>query len=113
MREERRFVAKEIAILRRKSRMTQAELSAELGYARPTISSWERGNDLPGRDALAALAKLFDVSPDTFNPNSLDARSVSKQGELVTDPEELALLKRWRLLTRKERIVAVKVLGLL
>lgn len=42
--------------------LTMVELAALLEVSQPAISQWETGKEPPGRENLAKLAKVFDVS---------------------------------------------------
>lgn len=63
-----------IAALRKKSGMSQEELAARLYVSRDLISKWETGKRRPDRTALAALAAVFEVDVNDFEP--LDRRLI-------------------------------------
>lgn len=50
--------------LRKKKGMSQAELSAELGIAQPTLSGYETESTQPDIDMLRKIAACFHVSMD-------------------------------------------------
>ena len=50
--------------LRREKGITQTELASQIGVGRAAIANWETGVRTPGNDAITALCRLFDVSPD-------------------------------------------------
>lgn len=58
------YIGENIKNLRRQKDVTQEELSAYLNVSFQTISKWERGENLPDINMLAALANYFDVSTD-------------------------------------------------
>lgn len=59
-------IAKNIATLRRRDKLTQAQLAEKLNYSDKSISKWERGEGLPDITVLVALAGLFHVSLDAL-----------------------------------------------
>ena len=59
-------IARNIAALRRQSKMTQAQLAEKLNYSDKSVSKWERGEGLPDITVLVALAGLFHVSLDAL-----------------------------------------------
>lgn len=62
----KRNVAKNITNLRKKNKMTQAELAEKINYSDKAISKWERGEAVPDIDTLYLLAQLFGVKIDYF-----------------------------------------------
>ena len=50
--------------LRKKSRLTQQQLSNMLGVQRPTYSRYENNERQPDNETLKKLADIFDVSVD-------------------------------------------------
>ena len=55
------IISKNIAQLRKKEGMTQAELAERLFYSDKAISKWERGDSLPDAEMLYRLAEIFHV----------------------------------------------------
>lgn len=51
-----------IAILRKKTGMTQEQLGKKLGVTNKTVSRWENGNYMPDVEMLSLLSKEFGVS---------------------------------------------------
>lgn len=95
--------------LRKRAELTQQELAAEIGIARSTLASIETGSDLPGRETLLALADFFQVPVDQLRSRTGRERRPS-EGELVKDPDELALLRYWRGLTDDQKVLVTKLL---
>lgn len=56
--------AKNIAELRARHKMTQAQLAAVLNYSDKAISKWERGEALPDVTVVKQIADTFGVSVD-------------------------------------------------
>jgi transcriptional regulator with XRE-family HTH domain len=58
------IVAKNIAALRTRSRLTQFELGEKLSYSDKAISKWERAEAVPDAYVLKQMSELFSVSVD-------------------------------------------------
>lgn len=50
--------------LRKKNKLTQAQVSETLDVSRQAISNWETGAVLPSTDNLLALSRLYQVPVD-------------------------------------------------
>lgn len=50
--------------LRMKKGLTQGQLAKAAGVSPGNVGDWETGKSKPGYNALAALARIFDVSAD-------------------------------------------------
>ena len=50
--------------LRRERNITQTELASQIGVGRAAIANWETGTRTPRNDAVTALCRYFDVTPD-------------------------------------------------
>ena len=57
-------IAKNIKYLRKKKNVTQEELAAYLNISFQSVSKWEKGENLPDIQTLAALSNYFDVTTD-------------------------------------------------
>lgn len=55
-------IAKNIASLRKKKGMTQAELAEAINYSDKSVSKWERGDGIPDVFVISKIAELFDVT---------------------------------------------------
>ncbi len=58
------IIAKNLASLRRKNKLTQAQLAEKLNYSDKAISKWEKGESLPSVEVLHKICKLYGVSMD-------------------------------------------------
>lgn len=60
---------RKLARLRKKSKLTQIQLAAQLGVDRRTLIRWENDDGLPSKEALKWIELQNGVSPDnvTFN----------------------------------------------
>jgi transcriptional regulator with XRE-family HTH domain len=80
--ETKDIIAGNIAGLRKKKGLTQAELASQLGFTDKAVSKWERGLSLPDAPTLQELALLFGVDINylfvehAYDP--LDAESEKK-----------------------------------
>ncbi len=49
---------------RKRAKLSQEELAAQIGVSRQAVSKWELGDATPEVDKLLALARAFGVTPD-------------------------------------------------
>lgn len=86
-----------------KRKITQIELAQAIGVSNGNVGDWERGRSKPGYDALAALSRFFEISPEYLL--ELDSYSASK--ELLRDDSfsqmEIELVKRLRRLEKRDQ----------
>ena len=59
-------IGEKIKVLRKSKKITQEELSYELGVSRQTVHKWERNEARPGTDNIKSLCVFFKVSSDYF-----------------------------------------------
>ncbi len=59
-------IARNIALLRKHTGMTQAGLAEKIGYSDKSVSKWERGEGIPDVICLWQMARLFGVTVDTL-----------------------------------------------
>lgn len=52
--------------LRSQNGLTQGQLAKAAGVSPGNVGDWESGKSKPGYNALASLARIFDVSADYF-----------------------------------------------
>lgn len=90
--------------------MSADDAAEAIGISRSTLSSIENGHDLPGRDTLFAIANFYNVSTEFLITGSGPAPGHTDRGEVVYDPDELALLRYWRSLSDSERFNALMTL---
>lgn len=91
---------------RKKTGLTQEELSELIGISRAAVAKWEAGNGLPDIDNLKAVAGLLDVSIDYLldDGGSIDL-SVTKKAIDLEKYGEGKKLSRMKKVEIKERIV--------
>ena len=78
--------------LRKKNKLTQAQVSETLDVSRQAISNWETGTVLPSTDNLLALSRLYQVPLDHLLNGDTDLTPApAKEKEVdkkeVTAPE--------------------------
>ena len=80
--------------LRAKNGMTQGQLAKAAGVSPGNVGDWESGKSKPGYNALASLARIFDVSADY-----LLELSPEKKSEPPTELRDLDEIKASQRLT--------------
>ena len=55
-------LADQIALLRKKSGLSQEELGEKIGVSRQAVSKWESGKAVPELENLKELSRIFGVS---------------------------------------------------
>ena len=73
---------------RKLSRLSQVEVAKSLGISRPTYIKFEQGEAKPNEQQKAILARLFDVSHDTFEKNAVEMKKISDHVEIREIPKE-------------------------
>jgi len=61
MNELNSVIAKNLAILRKKSQLTQLQLAEKLNYSDKAVSKWEKGDCVPNVYVLMSLAEFYGV----------------------------------------------------
>lgn len=84
--------------LRKKNKLTQAQVSETLDVSRQAISNWETGAVLPSTDNLKALSRLYQVPADSLLNDDTDlfAGSVEKTAENSNTNSKFSILKKRR-----------------
>lgn len=74
-----------IAVFRKQSGMTQAELAEKLNYSDKAISKWERGESIPDVLTMMALAEQFEVQVQELlrDPNALPENPTNLEKAMV------------------------------
>lgn len=60
------IIGKNLQILRKKNKLTQAELGEKLNYSDKAVSKWEKGESLPPVEVFYKISRLYDVSLDNI-----------------------------------------------
>lgn len=63
-------LAEHLKTLRKKSKMTQAQVAKAIEISQQGYAYWEQGKKRPSHDNLVKIAKLFNVSIDTLVSNN-------------------------------------------
>ncbi len=71
--------AQHLITLRKQAGLSQAQLGAEVGVSRQTVSKWELGSTTPELDKLIALAERFDLTLDQLVGRDINVPSHSPQ----------------------------------
>ena len=58
------IIGKKLLYLRKRNKLTQAELAEKLSYSDKAISKWEKGESLPSVEVFYKISKLYSVSLD-------------------------------------------------
>ena len=84
--------------LRKKNKLTQAQVAETLDVSRQAISNWETGAVLPFTDNLKALSRLYQVPADSLLNDDTDlfAGSVEKTSENNNTNSKFSILKKRR-----------------
>ena len=87
-------IGKNIASLRQKNNLTQAELAQKLNFTHQTVSNWERGISFPDVDSIGKLCAIFNVTSDElFGFKKIDKKSKDKSERVLlsyTDKSKVA-----------------------
>ena len=82
--------------LRKKNKLTQAQVAETLDVSRQAISNWETGAVLPSTDNLIALSRLYQVPADhllnddsDLIPVPVEEKEVDKKEEAPSESENL------------------------
>ena len=71
--------------LRKKSGMSQEELSYEVGVSRQTISKWESNSMKPNLDSIKSLSDIFKVPLDYLIKDELDSVVAADSIDTLSD----------------------------
>lgn len=83
------MLADKIRTLRKKNSLTQVDLARELDTSQQIISLWEMGRVSPDKEALVAIAKLFNVSVDYLLGNTSETKETKEEIEERTLLEDI------------------------
>ena len=60
------IIGKNLQVLRKKNKFTQAQLGERLNYSDKAVSKWEKGESLPPIDVFYKLSQIYNVSIDSI-----------------------------------------------
>lgn len=94
--------------LRKEKKITQIQLSLELGVTQETISAYEHGRHLPSVAALIKMSEIFGCSMDYIMGLSSERSLLRGDGSNVLDSQKDFLLNCYRRLgsRNKSRLLA-------
>lgn len=104
-------VAARLGELKRRNGFTIREIAEAIGSHFSTVSSWLQGKKVPRREAVVALAELFDVTPDyilgrdaLYIPTPDDVQETKE--ELANSPELALLMSTAKTATKEDILTA-------
>ena len=105
--------------LRKKNKLTQAQVAEALDVSRQTISNWETGAVLPSTDNLIALSRLYQVPADhllnddsDLIPVPVEEKEVDKKEETPPEPAKSTTYSKLDILRKHGVIILLYLLTL-
>ena len=105
--------------LRKKNKLTQAQVSETLDVSRQAISNWETGAVLPSTDNLLALSRLYQVPVDhllngdtDLTPTPAKEKEVDKKEEAPPEPAKPTTYSKLDMLRKHSVIILLYLLTL-
>lgn len=107
--------------LRKKNKLTQAQVAEALDVSRQAISNWETGTVLPSTDNLIALSRLYQVPADhLLNENDdsdlipvpVEEKEVDKKEETPPEPAKSTTYSKLDILRKHGVIILLYLLTL-
>ena len=105
--------------LRKKNKLTQAQVSETLDVSRQAISNWETGAVLPSTDNLIALSRLYQVPLDhllngdtDLTPAPAKEKEVDKKEEAPPEPAKSTTYSKLDMLRKHSVIILLYLLTL-
>lgn len=111
-----KMIGQIIRELRREMDCTQNKLADVLGVTQDSISLWENDKRIPDTQYIVSMAKFFDVTTDYLLGVTDEYKSVRFKEEWKTPllaPDENALLKAYRAMSEKEKLLLTQYVQLL
>ena len=105
--------------LRKKNKLTQAQVAEALDVSRQAISNWETGAVLPSTDNLIALSRLYQVPVDhllnddtDLIPVPVEEKEVDKKEEAPPEPAKSTTYSKLDILRKHSVIILLYLLTL-
>lgn len=105
--------------LRKKNKLTQAQVAEALDVSRQAISNWETGAVLPSTDNLIALSRLYQVPADyllnddsDLIPVPVEEKEVDKKEETPPEPAKSTTYSKLDILRKHGVIILLYLLTL-
>ncbi len=73
--------AQNLIALRKREKITQAELAEKINYSDKAVSKWERGESIPDVAVLKSIGDYFGVTIDFLVTQQNDVEAVKEQSE--------------------------------
>lgn len=100
---------KNLRLLREESGMSQRQLADRIGVSQQSINKYENHNVEPDIGALIRMADCFSTSVDYIVGRTEERSPIAPPAAYNIDGEELALLRAYRMLSKKQKL-CVKML---
>lgn len=88
--------------------LSQTDLARATGVSRGLVGQWESHRKKPGRDVLAKIARATSVTVEFL----LGDERLDEAVLVVSDPDEAALLRRYRMLSERQRRSVHELIGI-
>ena len=91
-------IGKKLLYLRKKNKLTQAELAEKLNYSDKAVSKWEKGESLPPVEVFYNISKLYGVSLDfIIGDETVDPQPIKNDTKkrIYLNITHLAVLTVW------------------
>jgi transcriptional regulator with XRE-family HTH domain len=88
--------------------LSQRELAAAIGVSHGIVGQWESNRKVPGRDNLQKIADVTLVDPTAI---LRDVGSYHPGGVLVTNLRQIALLRKFVLLSPRQQENLLELIG--
>lgn len=105
--------------LRKKNKLTQAQVAEALDVSRQAISNWETGAVLPSTDNLIALSRLYQVPVDhllnddaDLIPVPVEEKEVDKKEEAPPEPAKSTTYSKLDMIRKHSVIILLYLLTL-
>lgn len=85
MSEIKKIIGENLTELRKRKRLTQAELATKLNYSDKAISKWEHGDAIPSIENLIEICKFYGISLDQLvseNRKDIKPKDEAKQNKI-------------------------------
>ena len=114
---DRTLIGEKLKKVRKNLKLTQQDVSSDLGLPQPNISQYEKGALTPSFNFLIAFAQKYEISVDYLlglsdYPKAMDLRDFIKNGQAVkkeTEEEEKTVYEVELTDTDKEQIDATTI----
>ena len=91
MKQLKDVIAENIATLRQKNNLTQAELGQKLNYTDKSVSKWEHGETTPSIEVLKGLSEIFGVTLDFLTSENFNQEYDKKYNLKENKTNKLAI----------------------